>query len=146
MDHKDMTRFDDKTESHKLLCHYEEDGVFYYVHRFVSKKNIFMNGKEIILANAFKKLDNGRYVDVFKSIEDPDFVRGHKKLERVEIKTAVLYYEPFVHATDVVNSYYNVTFYQFMDPCIKIGLKIVKAFLGGHFKRFYNKLFPVIAD
>jgi len=80
MDHKDMTRFDDKTESHRLLCHYEEDGVFYYVHRIVAKKNIFMNGKELILANAFKKLDNGKFVDVFKSIEDPDFVRGDKKI------------------------------------------------------------------
>lgn len=90
MDHKDMARFDDKTESHRLLCHYKEDGVFYYVHRFVSKKNIFMNGKEIILANAFKKLDNGRYVDVFRSIDDPDFIPGANKLERVTVKTGVL--------------------------------------------------------
>jgi len=146
MDVKDFKKFDDKSESHTLLCHYEEDGVFYYVHRFVSKKNIFMAPKEIILAQAFKKLEDGKCVDVFQSIDDPDFVKNDKGMERVTVKLGVLYYEPFVHPTNVTSSYYNVTFYQFMDPCIKIGIKIVKTFLAGHFKRFYNKFMPVMAD
>jgi len=146
MDPKDAKKFDNQTENHRLLCHYEEDGVFYYVHRFVSKKNIVMASKEVILAQAFKKLKDGKCIDVFKSIDDPDFVKGDKNMDRVTVKTGVLYYEPFVHATDVTSSYYKVTFYQFMDPCIKVGVKVVKVFLSGHFKRFYNKFFPVIAD
>lgn len=146
MPYKDMVRFDDKSESHILLCHYEEDGVFYYVHRFVSKKNIFMHGKEIILASAFKKLDNGKYIDVMKSLDDPDFIEGANNLERVIIRTGSIQYEPYQHETDTTNSYYNVHFYQYMDPGVKVGVKVIKIFLSGHFKRYQSRMFPVMSE
>ena len=70
---KDINRYDDKMASHQILFCYQENEVFYYVFRLTIKKNIFFAGKEIICASAYKKLDDGRYIDIFKSINDPDY-------------------------------------------------------------------------
>lgn len=143
MDQEDTNKFDKDIDGHTILCHYTEDEVFYYVERITVKKNMFMAGKELIIANAVIKLDDGKYIQTFKSVEDPDFERGNNNLDRLDVKNGIYYFEPFQHETDNENTYYNIINYQFMDPIVNVNIKVVKTFLGNHFKKFYKNMFPV---
>merc|ERR1711918_148065 len=101
-----------------------------------------MNGKELILANAFVKLDDEKYIGIFKSVNDPDFVIGDEGRDRYVVQTGIFYFEPYKHESHDQGIYYNVTTYQFMDSMVNINLKVAKTFLSGHFRKFYKNMFP----
>merc|ERR1739845_326345 len=124
-----------------------------------------INGKEILNASAFKKLADGRCLEVYKSYEEPELYPVTKELDRLIMEKGGCLFEPVVDDTaemkslikfgsDVesqaeakpVTQLWRANVYHFVCPQTKIGLKVIKPFVAKFWKHVFTNMFKVIED
>jgi len=62
-----------------LLFFAERNNVSYFFHRCLTKKIPFLAQKECFIMCAYKKLPDGSYLEVYKSYDDPFWVKKDLK-------------------------------------------------------------------
>merc|ERR1712150_374725 len=145
MDISEKKKYDSNIVSHDLIYCYEENSTIFYFHRMTTKKILTMNGKEILLASAFRKLADGRYLEVYKSYEEPELYPMTDKLDRIFMERGGCLFEPIVDETAEMKSLikfgsdieteskatsskqlWRANLYHFIDPKVNIGVKLMK--------------------
>jgi len=120
-----------------------------------------MPGKEILTASAFKKLPDGRYLEVYKSYEEPDFPITDE-FDRIVMDKGGCLFEPVIDETAEMKSlikfgsdieteskatanqqFWRASVYNFIDPKVNIGIKLLKIFLSKYWKNYYMNIFKV---
>jgi len=138
-DCKDKQRGDTNLDSWDVLYHYMKDDVLYTFIRSTTKKIMFMKGREMVFVSAFKKLENGNYIEMYISYDDREFPVS-KKLDRMTVVKGWLLYQKQENDTWKVNNY------TFMDPKTKMPIKLVKKVIGGFFSNYFKNNFVIMDE
>lgn len=127
---------DGSIESFDLLYWTEMDDVMYFFLRVTTRKILMMKGKEIMSIRAFKKKRDGNYMEVYKSVDHPDFPICDK-YDRIEILRGGIVYVPSVdvESGECVTSVSN---YYYMNPQVGVSLTFVKGFISAYFKKVFR--------
>jgi len=155
-------KYDSNMVSHDLIYCYEENNTIFYFHRLTTKKILAMPGKEILTASAFRKLADGRYLEVYKSYEEPEYPITDS-LDRIVMDKGGCLFEPVVDETAEMKSLikfgsdveteskatssqqlWRASVYHFVDPKVNISVKLMKGFLGKYWKNVFMNMFKVV--
>jgi hypothetical protein len=141
LDEEKRRKFDGSLESHEVFFHFEEDGVLFYFHRLTTRKILMMKGKELVFATAVKKLPDGSYVEVNRSYNEVD-CQPCGKWERMELFCSTTLFT----AKDEVQNEWRSQHYQLIDPKVSVSLKVLKFFMGNHYKKYYKGIFSMLKE
>jgi len=134
-------KIDSSIESFDLMYFIKKNNVNYFWMRLLTKKVLMMKGKEVLIMCAFKKMDDGSFMEVFKSWEHPDYpIQDYKP--RMEIIRGAIVYKK-TRGIDG-NIEWECTDYRFVNPQVSVGVKLLKPILQKQFKGIYVNGFKEI--
>jgi len=138
-------KMDPLVDIYDVLYIIETGDVIYSFVRVTMKKILMIKGKELIFVDAFKKLDDGTWIEVYVSYDDINFPTI-KKLDRMTIELGGLLFENGLGETEpdnedgalaVVGT--RCTKFTLLEPQTRIPVKVVKGMMGSYFKTYWRE-------
>lgn len=140
---KDLAKTKPECHSFKVLQRLENKDTFYFLFEIKMNGYLFSKGTQYLVLSALRKLPNGIYIEVQKSIDVPGFKRD-PKFELAEIKQSVQLYEP-LYGSDGSYQGFLSKHCSVSAPRISASFNMLKPFLIRSTKRNYLSVNKVLS-
>ena len=127
-------KIDSQIETFELMHILYKDGIVYYWTKIKTNKVLVLKGKETFTMCAFKELEDGNYMEVYKSWEHPDHPIKND-LPRVNIHKGGILFKKDINSNGKVM--WDCTDYRFVDPQVSVGVKLLKPILNKYYKGLF---------
>ena len=127
-------KIDSQIDSFELMHILYKDGIVYYWTKLRTKKVLMLKGKETLIMCAFKELEDGNFMEVYKSWEHPDYPIMDD-LPRVNIHKGGILFKKDINSDGEVM--WDCTNYRFVNPQVSVGVKLLKPILNKYYKGLF---------
>ena len=149
----DRKKYDDLNETKQVLYRIEINSIVYTFQRFTTKKVMIIKGKETVFVHAFKRLSEKTVMEVAVSYDDKKYPVT-KNFDRMFIIKAYYLYSKLdnlklfdeANQKTVEQECWKMNHYAFVDPKVKMPLKLIKKILSSFYKNWYTNIFGVMDE
>jgi hypothetical protein len=130
---------DASLQSFELLNFSEDNDTLYFWTRTVTKPNVIFRSRENMMVTAFRKLSEGVYMEVFQSVNHPDYPET-KNCTRIDVLRGACIY--FLREDDSVA--WNCLDYRLVNPRINgSGIMNLQPMMKKQYLGMYRRIFKV---
>jgi len=149
----DRKKHDDQTASKEVLYYTKMNDIVYMFQRATTKKILMLRGKELVFANAWKRISDKFVVEISISYQDKHFPIL-KNLDRMYPLSNKLYFTKIDDANlsdiettnETKKDCWKVNQYIFVDPKLKIPVKLLKKPMNSYYKHWYTNIFNTMDE